>query len=369
MTTAKILSCYINKFEAFVATKNKKAIKLGCPEIKYEISEPFVQWVQEEQRHYEYVNVTVDESEIKLKGWGVNGRIDDLEGSIIVSGFSDMSAYRNISMSRCDHCNESRARKHLVLVSNGQEEKVVGSTCLTDFVGHGSALSYLSAMSWVMNLQESLDEEGFSSGSSDGVYAVQEIVALSAAATRLYGYVSRAKAEEEYSQSTADAIRGHLFSSYPNAKIDVSEEDREIAAKAVEWLDTVEENSDFFYNLKTIISKGYTKNRFIGFVVALIPMYLKSLNKVSQEPSEFIGEVGQKKVKITAECVSIVTLSGNYGTSWMFIMKAGSNVIKYVSAAFDAKIGEIYNLEATIKDHAVYNGTKQTVITRAKIVA
>jgi hypothetical protein len=86
-------------------------------------------------------------------------------------------------------------------------------------------------------------------------------------------------------------------------------------------------------------------------------------------PSEFIGEVGQKKVRMEVQCTNIVTLDGNYGTSWMFIFKAGSNVIKYVSSAFDCSVGDNMVIEATIKDHAVYNSKKQTVITRAKKIA
>jgi len=367
MTTATILSCYIAKFEAFVATKNKKAVKLGCPEIKFEISAPFVK--ETPDGVFEFVKVEVDESIISLNGWNVKGRIDDEEGVNIVAGYGDMSAYRNVSMTRCDHCNTARTRKHLVVVSNGSEEKVVGAQCLTDFVGHPSALAYLSAMSWVLNLGETLEEEGFSSGRSEACFDIAEIIALSAAATRQWGYTSRAVAEEKMCLATVDQIRCHLSAVNDNARITVSEEDREQAAKALAWIESVEDNSDFFYNLKTLTAKAYTKNRFLGYIAAIIPCYLKSLVKETQAPSEFIGEVGQKKVRMEVQCTNIVTLDGNYGTSWMFIFKAGSNVIKYVSSAFDCSVGDNMVIEATIKDHAVYNSKKQTVITRAKKIA
>lgn len=51
----------------------------------------------------------------------------------------------------------------------------------------------------------------------------------------------------------------------------------------------------------------------------------------------------------------------------IYMMKAGDNMIKYVTGqAF--KEGEEYTLQATIKAHVEYKGTKQTVITRAKLI-
>ena len=51
----------------------------------------------------------------------------------------------------------------------------------------------------------------------------------------------------------------------------------------------------------------------------------------------------------------------------MYLMESGNDMVKYVTA-HDFKEGVEYNIQATIKAHVDYKGTKQTVITRAKVI-
>jgi hypothetical protein len=118
MTKATILASNLNAFNAFVATKNKKAVKLGCPEIKVEVSAPYVKEVKMENGDsvaFQYVDLSIDESAIKLGNYSVVGCIDDVEGSIIVSG-NVPKHFRNVDMCECDHCKVNRTRKHMIIL-------------------------------------------------------------------------------------------------------------------------------------------------------------------------------------------------------------------------------------------------------------
>ena len=85
---------------------------------------------------------------------------------------------------------------------------------------------------------------------------------------------------------------------------------------------------------------------------------------------EHIGTVGEK-ITMTIKVVHVVILEGSYGTIYINICEdADNNTIIYKGNAkgFPDK-GETATITATIKEHGVRNGVKQTVIQRPKVIA
>ena len=82
-----------------------------------------------------------------------------------------------------------------------------------------------------------------------------------------------------------------------------------------------------------------------------------------------IGSVGQK-VTLELTVVHVVVLEGMYGTTYINICEdADQNVVIYKgsSNAIPGK-GHTVNVTATVKEHGVRDGVKQTVIQRPKVV-
>jgi len=82
----------------------------------------------------------------------------------------------------------------------------------------------------------------------------------------------------------------------------------------------------------------------------------------------FVGTVGEK-ITITLKVVHIVELDGSFGTVYINICEdANNNTIIYKGNAkgFPEK-GETATITATVKEHGVRNGVKQTVIQRPKL--
>ena len=82
----------------------------------------------------------------------------------------------------------------------------------------------------------------------------------------------------------------------------------------------------------------------------------------------FVGIVGEK-ITITLKVVHIVELDGSFGTIYINICEdANNNTIIYKGNAkgFPEK-GETATITATVKEHGVRNGVKQTVIQRPKL--
>lgn len=84
---------------------------------------------------------------------------------------------------------------------------------------------------------------------------------------------------------------------------------------------------------------------------------------------QHLGAVGQK-VTLTLTTVHVVVLDGVFGTSYIFIMEdADSNIVIYKgkSECVPNK-GETATITATVKEHGVREGVKQTIIQRPKAV-
>lgn len=82
---------------------------------------------------------------------------------------------------------------------------------------------------------------------------------------------------------------------------------------------------------------------------------------------QHVGTIGQK-VTLTLTTVHVVILDGMYGTSYIFIMEdADKNIVIYKgkSECVPNK-GETATVTATVKEHGVREGVKQTVIQRPK---
>ena len=76
-------------------------------------------------------------------------------------------------------------------------------------------------------------------------------------------------------------------------------------------------------------------------------------------------------MELTITVIKTMVFNGHYGNTTMVLMKdANSNIYKWMSsnASADVKEGATLTMKATIKDHAVYNEAKQTLLTRCKVI-
>jgi hypothetical protein len=95
----------------------------------------------------------------------------------------------------------------------------------------------------------------------------------------------------------------------------------------------------------------------------------KSKQAVLDATRQHIGVIGEK-VTFALTCVHVVEINGLYGTNFINICEdADKNIVIYKGYAFGfPNKGETATIKATIKDHGVRNGVKQTVIQRPKTI-
>jgi hypothetical protein len=371
MAKKLILEDQINNFKSFVEKKNAKAKKLGCQEISYTIGSPFITKVDDKE--FSVVEVQISEDSIKMSGWNVIGSIQFVEGIPIIMSYKELPDWvRESKQTTCNHCNTNRVRNSLVVVENDSEIKVVGKTCLADFVGHTSAAQYADMMKWVFEGDEQFDEEFFDVGNAKPVYSVKTVLAIALFDIEKFGYVSKQASQERECMSTADGVKGLVIDCANEGLAEIIGADNvgrlmDKAETIVEFVKNIETSNDYTYNLKTIANAGYIPLRMVGFVASMVPFYNKETEpKVDTKASEWIGNVGDKKVSFNGKVTKAVSFSGTYGVSHMFVINCDGNIVMYRTANWFADQGEEVTFVATIKEHSDYNGVKQTVVTRAK---
>lgn len=84
--------------------------------------------------------------------------------------------------------------------------------------------------------------------------------------------------------------------------------------------------------------------------------------------SEYIGNVGDK-VTLTITIDRIVKIEGYYGTNYINIARdEQGNVLTYKGLTDIGLKGETKTIKASVKEHTLYDGVKQTIIQRPKVV-
>lgn len=82
-----------------------------------------------------------------------------------------------------------------------------------------------------------------------------------------------------------------------------------------------------------------------------------------------LGVVGEK-IDLVVTLRKAISIESQFGTSFIFIMEdAAKNLVIYKgngSAFYDVQDGDTITIRATVKDHGVRDGVKQTIIQRPK---
>lgn len=149
----------------------RKASLLNVGKVDWKYSDSFISKI--ENQYCEVRNFEIHFPEIKIGDWFIIGKIENF-GAIIsgevhsvhengseknknllsaVPG-NNISEYEHWDCS-CEHCGINRQRKRLFVVQNQTERKVVGVSCLKDFVGH-DVKKTLSFYSYLLELQDAI---------------------------------------------------------------------------------------------------------------------------------------------------------------------------------------------------------------------
>lgn len=395
----------LSRLEAKINRFARRAAKLGRVAPHFVNLGSVVRKMSNEAGRHYYENFSVVEivGQVPvINGWTFIGSIDVLsgDGDVRVAltrprpGFeipADLRA-RGEKL-HCDHCNKTRGRIGVFALRNESGEyKLVGRSCLAQFIGSDSveaAVSYLQFIDEISSEGDEDEDDMPRESRRDVMVSLQDTLAMTCFSIQHNGWVSRKEASDDFSkQATASQVWWLLaigpFSKPSDAKDreylklaqESLEEDRfqSEATAVTEWLKGIpetEQNSDYIRNLVALAHLGYVSQRYVGVAASAVNAYRRNkqekIEREAKPVSNHVGVVGKRQEFGEVTVTRVNPIDGTYGVTTILNMvdSVGNVLVWFASGEYEASQGDRFAVKATVKKHDSFRGVKQTVLTRA----
>lgn len=338
-----------------------------------------------------------------VAGWAFVARLQHTEAGNIVSRAP--KAYDVVlpesywtAEPACDHCRTRRARHDtfVLLETETGALRQVGRNCLADYLRNENVASAVRMWGLIDDVREFLsspdrEDDGFLGGGDGGgrrVYEIERVLGAAAAAIRQHGWVSTAaarEAEDSGVRKDSTASRVHFILCPPgrNASREVvrewidaqpTDEDKTEAEKALAWCRALVPTSDYERNLHVATALPIVDPRNVGIVVSGVAGYQRSVRReaerlIPQANNEHVGEIGKRLRGLKLRVESSRIHEGEFRTSTIvkFVDDAGHRFVWFASGVVEAKAGQDFTVTGTVRRHAEYRGTKETVLNRCQM--
>lgn len=336
-------------------------------------------------------DVTITGAAPSYAGWTFLAAVDTLTGpdggEFVVRcapGVDEQRVDRSILVAgQCQHCNTFRTNRiRTFLVANDATGELVqvGSTCLKDFTGWQGNPVFVHAD----DLESDLFEGGFGAPSPE--WSATTVIATAWAAVQAFGWRPSSWGEHT-TRDTVDMILGGRGTQADEARREVARFADEANRKAPEILAAVLESLEgdddgFAANLRAVLRSDAIGYRHLGIAVSAISVYQRLMGQQAKAAAQadkvetaYAGTLGQK-LTVTGTVTVCSTVENNFGYhttySMLIVIVDGPTVAKMFTAAawaLDVEQGDTITVTGTVKAHEEYQGDKQTVLSRPKLVA
>lgn len=412
--TYKIPEVNMGWLQTKIEKLNRRAAKLGQSLIELKtIGEEMVEYKQNMDPaidaigtvpfkpvtiYKKFFNVQITGQAPVIAGWTFVGSIEHEEGGNILKLLPEQvipESYRK-ALAHCDHCNIDRVRNSTFILFNGTDYKQIGRNCLQDFVGQDVAnvIARALILSSLDELGNAAEDEDFLGHTSKGkqYWSLKEYLANVVAVVEKIGFVSRKKAQElnKLGNHTAGNATSDVAFNLMTVKdaareigIYISKEHEKKAEEILAWLETYLNSktqlNEYEHNLQVILEREFVSYSTLGFAASIASLHYRetaaTAEKTNKKPSEYVGEVGKRMKGLKLTLNKIINLGeGAYGIMhlYKFEDEVGNTLVWFSGNSVDSETrdfleGRVYNVTATVKEHSLYNGSKQTVLTRSKL--
>ncbi len=394
-----IIADLVEKFEEKLQKFQRKFAKYGNGEIKYTKSEPYI-CKDTESRKYLYKVVDVEvEGNYKVGDYEFVASFDFNEETQMNLVFKAPETpnipSKFVNRCECDHCKINRQRKHTVLLHNVNNDEYVqvGKACLHDYLGR-DIVDYATYLGFFKDIEEYADDLSAKNGDGKGYryFDVKNILTQTVIDARVRGYVSKATIRAWYDKNDPDGefdlicpfdtTASRIYKMFAELRdndgniivpkyTDITEEDKQQVEDVIAYVNDHKDDSDYIRNIYILITSEYVDLNNIGIVVSAVGCFLRETKKkdekVVEESSEFVGEIGDK-IEFTSKPEVVFSTDTQYGVYYIYKFMKGKDIIIWKTSK-KLNVETELTLKGTVKEHNNFRGIKQTEITRAKIVA
>ena len=376
-----LLESNLSKLDEKLAIFNRKAEKLGFPIASYKVIDTFTKTRKDEINGTEFVTVwkTIDLSgqTLKIEGWEFIGALDhkSIPGKTVIKGIPGVTIPEKFRESNncCDHCGQERNRYNTFLLMKNGEYKRVGSTCVKDFIGHNP-----NNLPWFLGAFRDIEETiGSLGGSGEQLVYLDNLLAVTSAIIRGFGWVSKAKAAEAFDEisPTAVIVTGYLLdvkgeqSKRLRENYPVLDEDREAAKACIAWFNEQNADNDYMHNCTALAEFGLVAFSMFSIACSMLATYQRHLDRLKinnlGKLNEHFGTIKKREV-FTLTLTKKVFFDNQFGGTYQHIFcdDQGRCAVWWASNDKGLIVGETIKAKATVKEHAKYKEQKQTIINR-----
>ena len=327
----------------------------------------------------------------KFAGWSLLGVVErdpefpDVDNLVhVISGEAD-PAWRKLG-DYCDHCAEKghtkgRGRKQLVVVQheNGAR-KVVGKTCLRDFLGHSSPERIAQWCEWIESLEgecEDADGDDYCGAHAEQRVEAEAYLAFVVKIIHEIGWTPKSAAGEGREATANIAI--YELTWRPRGKdneppTQPEPKDYDEAREAIVWAASITPDNDYLANLRSVTQKPVWRYKELGIGASVISAFhrfkeqeiKRALRAKVNVDSKYIGEPKQR-LEITGTVTFTREFEGYTYDSIKTLVKITTDdgdLVTWWCSGRAPEQGQRVTGKATVKEHEDYKGTKQTVVQR-----
>jgi hypothetical protein len=276
-------------------------------------------------------------------------------------------------------------------------EVQVGSTCLLDYTGRTTPAGLAQRFAFFADVADAFEEDSWGRGGGWGAqFPVAEVLALSAAAIRKWGWCSRGQAENGSGDliATASIVASymdppwtrkhneHIFERNDQLKAELKPEaDMAYGQTILDWLaEGGAGDGDYGHNLKVVCARGIIEGKRIGLVASAVQAYERAQEREVRRTQElekaktssWVGVEGLRLRDVPVTLQSQTTMPDRgYGPSVLvkFIDEDGNVMTWFKSDGYGTGLqnGERAILTGTVKRHSEYKGARETQLSRCVI--
>lgn len=343
-----------------------------------------------------------DEAVFAENNWAFGGSVEPsgVEGKNFVNvnlsgkdlGFIVPTKYFTANSCTCDYCKTNRKRNKTYLVVNREtgEWKQLGKECLKLFVTGIDVDAIATFESFIKEAEDAANpcDEFFYSRRFKFV-KVADALALACAVYRERGYLAtRDVAGNSNDLCNKNIVQRKLTQQYgydsdflnitnsTRSEIDAMSFKTDIDTKYT--ISDVEQLPDdpYYNNLKVIVANEYVPLNKLGLLASIpkaIDRYQEEKRRQEEKEklaaeSNYLGSVGEKISMNFVSGREVACCETQFGLLHIYEFKdANGNAVVWKSSS-SKDIPESGTVVGTVKAHEEYNGIKQTIILRAKII-
>lgn len=301
----------------------------------------------------------------------------------------------------CDHCKTARIRKNTFLLQSETDGAFlkVGRNCLKDFLGGTDPEMVAATAEYLISLEADLSEAEYLGADfftvSTSLWDIESFLGLVIDELRTSEYMSRNVAKAKYGVSTADVVLDRLSPPKGSGlKAEVpSQEDIERARELLQWVCSLQDDSDYARNLRLLAEGRVVDRRTAGYVASIPGSYQRHLEREARNAlpsgaeSTHVGTVGQRlDVSGTVTGFRVMDSSSQWSDSvtLLKVVDDSGNVFSTFSSGDlavrtvdekgrnhykDPVVGGRVTLKGTVKGHSEFKGVKETQLSRVKILS